>query len=249
MTANLLSDMTEERKNELRENYSRVLERIKEAETRRGGNTDVQLLAATKTVPAEEICFLVENCGLRLCGENHAQEFADKYDAVRAAGAEMDFIGHLQTNKVKYIVGKARLIHSLDSIKLAEAINERAEKLGVVQNVLVEINIGEEENKTGINPSDVEGFISQLKAYPAINLCGMMTMAPKCEEIQEFREYFKESYRIFLDFFAKKTHNIGEPILSMGMSDSFECAIEEGANVVRLGSIIFGSRKNKGTVG
>ena len=184
----------------------------------------------------------MENCGLRLCGENHAQEFADKYDAVRAAGAEMDFIGHLQTNKVKYIVGKARLIHSLDSIKLAEAINERAEKLGVVQNVLVEINIGEEENKTGINPSDVEGFISQLKAYPAINLCGMMTMAPKCEEIQEFREYFKESYRIFLDFFAKKTHNIGEPILSMGMSDSFECAIEEGANVVRLGSIIFGSR-------
>ena len=157
----------------------------------------------------------------------------------------MDFIGHLQTNKVKYIVGKARLIHSLDSIKLAEEINSRAEKLGVVQKVLVEVNIGEEENKTGVNPGEVGEFLKELEAYQAIKVCGMMTMAPKCEEINEFRKYFKESYRIFLDFFAKKTHNIGEPVLSMGMSDSFECAIEEGADVVRLGSIIFGKRKYK----
>ncbi len=241
--------ITEERKNELRENYTRVLKRIEEAEKRRGGDKSVVLLAATKTVPAEEICYLVENCGLRLCGENHAQEFTDKYDAVRASGAEMDFIGHLQTNKVKYVVGKARLIHSLDSVKLAQAINERAEKLGVVQNVLVEVNIGEEENKSGVNPHDVEDFITRLDAYPRIKLCGMMTMAPKCSEMQEFREYFKESYRIFLDFFAKKTHNIREPILSMGMSDSFECAIEEGADLVRLGSIIFGSRTGKVAIG
>lgn len=237
--------MTEERKKELSENYVRVLEMIEAAKKTRGGDKPVTLLAATKTVPAEDICYLIENCGLKLCGENHAQEFTDKYDAVRAAGAEMDFIGHLQTNKVKYIVGKARLIHSLDSIKLAEEINSRAEKLGVEQKVLVEVNIGEEENKTGVNPGEVGEFLKELEAYPAIKVCGMMTMAPKCEEINEFRKYFKESYRIFLDFFAKKTHNIGEPVLSMGMSDSFECAIEEGADIVRLGSIIFGKRKYK----
>ena len=237
--------MTEERKKELSENYARVLEMIEAAKKTRGGDKPVTLLAATKTVPAEDICYLIENCGLKLCGENHAQEFTDKYDAVRAAGAEMDFIGHLQTNKVKYIVGKARLIHSLDSIKLAEEINSRAEKLGVEQKVLVELNIGEEENKTGVNPGEVGEFLKELETYPAIKVCGMMTMAPKCEEINEFRKYFKESYRIFLDFFAKKTHNIGEPVLSMGMSDSFECAIEEGADIVRLGSIIFGKRKYK----
>lgn len=237
--------MTEEKKKELSENYARVLEMIEAAKKTRGGDKPVTLLAATKTVPAEDICYLIENCGLKLCGENHAQEFTDKYDAVRAAGAEMDFIGHLQTNKVKYIVGKARLIHSLDSIKLAEEINSRAEKLGVEQKVLVEVNIGEEENKTGVNPGEVGEFLKELETYPAIKVCGMMTMAPKCEEINEFRKYFKESYRIFLDFFAKKTHNIGEPVLSMGMSDSFECAIEEGADIVRLGSIIFGKRKYK----
>lgn len=237
--------MTEERKKELSENYARVLEMIEAAKKTRGGDKPVTLLTATKTVPAEDICYLIENCGLKLCGENHAQEFTDKYDAVRAAGAEMDFIGHLQTNKVKYIVGKARLIHSLDSIKLAEEINSRAEKLGVEQKVLVEVNIGEEENKTGVNPGEVGEFLKELETYPAIKVCGMMTMAPKCEEINEFRKYFKESYRIFLDFFAKKTHNIGEPVLSMGMSDSFECAIEEGADIVRLGSIIFGKRKYK----
>lgn len=237
--------MTEERKKELSENYVRVLEMIEAAKKTRGGDKPVTLLAATKTVPAEDICYLIENCGLKLCGENHAQEFTDKYDAVHAAGAEMDFIGHLQTNKVKYIVGKARLIHSLDSIKLAEEINSRAEKLGVEQKVLVEVNIGEEENKTGVNPGEVGEFLKELETYPAIKVCGMMTMAPKCEEINEFRKYFKESYRIFLDFFAKKTHNIGEPVLSMGMSDSFECAIEEGADIVRLGSIIFGKRKYK----
>ena len=237
--------MTEERKKELSENYARVLEMIEAAKKTRGGDKPVTLLAATKTVPAEDICYLIENCGLKLCGENHAQEFTDKYDAVRDAGAEMDFIGHLQTNKVKYIVGKARLIHSLDSIKLAEEINSRAEKLGVEQKVLVEVNIGEEENKTGVNPGEVGEFFKEIETYPAIKVCGMMTMAPKCEEINEFRKYFKESYRIFLDFFAKKTHNIGEPVLSMGMSDSFECAIEEGADIVRLGSIIFGKRKYK----
>lgn len=234
--------MTEERKLELRDNYFRVLEKIEAAKQRRGEGRDVQLLAATKTVPAEDVLYLVENYGLKLCGENHAQEFTAKFDEVTAAGARMDFIGHLQTNKVKYIAGRAGLIHSLDSLRLAAEIDRQCRKNGTTQDVLVEINIGCEESKTGVAPTEVERFLEEIAVFETIKVHGMMTMAPKCEENDEFRKYFKESYRIFLDFFAKKTHNIGEAVLSMGMSDSYECAIEEGSDIVRVGSAIFGSR-------
>ncbi|MGN1346227.1 MAG: YggS family pyridoxal phosphate-dependent enzyme [Eubacteriales bacterium] len=231
-----------ERQSELHDNYMRVLEKIENAKARRGTNAPVTLLAASKTVPAEDIAFLVEHDGLRLCGENHAQEFTAKYDAVTAAGARMDFIGHLQTNKVKYVAGRAGLIHSVDSIRLAEEIDRRCSRLGVRQGILVEVNIGMEEAKTGVSPAEFDEFAEQISAFPSLELRGMMTMAPKCTENDEFRKYFRESYRIFLDFFVKKTHNIREPILSMGMSDSFECAIEEGSTMVRVGSAIFGSR-------
>lgn len=234
-----------ERQIELHDNYMRVLEKIENAKARRSVNTDrdVVLLAATKTVPAEDITFLVENYGLRLCGENHAQEFTAKYDAVTAAGARMDFIGHLQTNKVKYVAGRAGLIHSVDSIRLAEEIEKKCSRLGVRQGILAEVNIGMEESKTGIAPSEFNRFLEEISTFPSLDVRGMMTMAPKCTENDEFRKYFRESCRIFLDFFAKKTHNIGEPVLSMGMSDSYECAIEEGSTMVRVGSAIFGSRK------
>ena len=234
-----------ERQIELHDNYMRVLEKIENAKAKRTVNTDreVSLLAATKTVAAEDITFLAENYGLRLCGENHAQEFNAKYEPVTAAGARMDFIGHLQTNKVKYIAGRAGLIHSVDSVRLAEEIDKKCAKLGVRQGILVEVNIGVEESKTGIVPSEFDRFMEEISGFSSLDVCGMMTMAPKCTENEEFRKYFQESCRIFLDFFAKKTHNIGEPVLSMGMSDSFECAIEEGSTMVRVGSAIFGSRK------
>ena len=234
-----------ERQIELHDNYMRVLEKIENAKAKRTVNTDreVSLLAATKTVAAEDITFLVENYGLRLCGENHAQEFNAKYEAVTAAGARMDFIGHLQTNKVKYIAGRAGLIHSVDSVRLAEEIDRKCSKLGVRQGILVEVNIGMEESKTGIAPSEFDRLMEEISGFSSLDVRGMMTMAPKCTENEEFRKYFRESCRIFLDFFAKKTHNIGEPVLSMGMSDSFECAIEEGSTMVRVGSAIFGSRK------
>ena len=234
-----------ERQLELRDNYQRVLENIENAKAKRTVNTDreVVLLAATKTVPAEEITFLAEHCGLRLCGENHAQEFAAKYDAVTAAGARMDFIGHLQTNKVKVVAGRAGLIHSVDSVRLAEEIDRKCAKLGVRQGILIEVNIGMEESKSGIAPDEFGRFMEEISAFPSLDVHGMMTMAPKCTENEEFRKYFHESCRIFLDFFAKKTHNIGEPVLSMGMSDSYACAVEEGSTMVRVGSAIFGSRK------
>ncbi len=234
--------MTHEREIELRDNYLRVMENIENAKVRRGVGGEVKLLAATKTVPAEEVCYLIEACGMKLCGENHAQEFVAKYDAVKAAGGEMDFIGHLQTNKVKYVAGSAGLIHSLDSLRLAAEIERICEKRGTTQDVLVEVNIGEEDSKTGLMPSQVDEFVSALGQFQRINVRGMMTMAPKCEKIGEMSKYFAESYRIFLDIFTKKSYNIREAVLSMGMSDSYECAISEGSNIVRVGSAIFGSR-------
>ena len=234
--------LTPERKNELRDRYLRVCENIEAARLRRGTGVPVTLLAATKTVPEEEVLYLVEECGLRLCGENHAQEFTAKYDGVTAAGARMDFIGHLQTNKVRVVAGRAGLIHSVDSVRLAAEIDSRCRKMGVTQNVLVEINIGEEESKTGIDPARFDDFLAELAPFSAIRTVGIMTMAPKCEKLAEFRAYFRKSYQFYLDFSAKKLHNIREPVLSMGMSDSYECAIEEGSTLVRVGSAIFGAR-------
>lgn len=234
--------MTTQRQNELRDNYLRVLEKIEAARMRRGTGEPVTLLAASKTMPAEDIAFLARECGLKVCGENFAQEFRDKFDTVTETGCRMDFIGHLQSNKIKYVAGKAGLIHSLDSVRLASEIDEKCGKLGVVQDVLVEVNIGEEESKTGISSCEMAEFLERISGFEHLNVRGMMTMAPKCTEIEDFRRYFRKSYEIFLDFFAKKSHNIGEPVLSMGMSDSYECAIEEGATIVRVGSSIFGSR-------
>ena len=234
--------MTEERKKELRDNYLRVAERIDKAVSKRGGDRPVRLLAASKTYPAEDIIYLIGNCGLELCGENHAQEFVEKYDAVSNLNCRMDFIGHLQTHKVKYIAGKAGLIHSLDSVKLASEIQKYCEKHDLFQNVLVEINIGDEETKTGISKEYLPEFLDELAAFDRIRVAGMMSMAPKSDKIDEIRKYFRESYSIFLDNFTKKRHNTIEPVLSMGMSDSFEIAIEEGADIVRVGSLIFGNR-------
>lgn len=234
--------LTPERKNELRDRYLRVCENIEAARLRRGTGIPVTLLAATKTVPEEEVAYLVRECGLRLCGENHAQEFAAKFDGVTAAGARMDFIGHLQTNKVRVVAGRAGLIHSVDSVRLAAEIDSRCRKLGVTQDILVEINIGEEESKTGVEPGRFDDFLAEIEPFSAIRAVGIMTMAPKCEKLEDFRAYFRKSYQFYLDFSAKKLHNIREPVLSMGMSDSYECAIEEGATLVRVGSAIFGAR-------
>ncbi|MBQ2545963.1 MAG: YggS family pyridoxal phosphate-dependent enzyme [Clostridia bacterium] len=234
--------LTPERKNELRDRYLRVCENIEAARLRRGTGIPVTLLAATKTVPEEEVAYLVRECGLRLCGENHAQEFAAKFDGVTAAGARMDFIGHLQTNKVRVVAGRAGLIHSVDSVRLAAEIDSRCRKLGVTQDILVEINIGEEESKTGVEPDRFDDFLAEIEPFSAIRAVGIMTMAPKCEKLEDFRAYFRKSYQFYLDFSAKKLHNIREPVLSMGMSDSYECAIEEGATLVRVGSAIFGAR-------
>ena len=234
--------LTEERKTRLRDNYLRVLEQIEEARLRRGGGEPVALLAATKTVPEEEVLYLIRECGLKICGENRQQEFTAKYDAVTGAGARMDFIGHLQTNKIRFVAGRAGLIHSLDSLRLASELDARCRTLGAVQDVLVEVNIGEEASKTGVDPVMFDEILARVGEFKALNVRGIMTMAPKCEKNEDFRRYFKKSYQIYLDFLRKKQYKIGEGVLSMGMSDSYVCAVEEGSTMVRVGSAIFGAR-------
>lgn len=234
--------MEEARKKEIRENFLRVNERIENAKAkRRAGEGDVTLLAATKTVPAEEILYAVNELGLSYVGENKVQEFLTKYDELNGK-APLHIIGHLQTNKVKSIVGKADMIQSVDSVHLAREIGKRSEEMGICTDILCEINIGREENKSGIMPEYFFETLDEIGEIGGVNVRGIMTMAPVCEKKDEYRKYFEKTYAIYLDFLQKKSHNIIECVLSMGMSDSFEVAIEEGANMVRVGSSLFGNR-------
>ena len=233
--------MTEERKIELADNYSRVMEQIQAAVLRRGEGPAVSLLAASKTYPAEDIAYLMTGCGLTMAGENRQTEFTEKYEGVHPYG-QYHFIGHLQTNKVKYLVGKADLIHSVDSLHLAEEIARQSARKETVTPILVQVNAGREEAKSGILPEEAPEFLAQIAEMSSLSLRGMMVVAPICEEKAAVRKYFRESYRIFIDFFAKNKHNIKDPILSMGMSDTFAEAIEEGATLVRVGSALFGAR-------
>ncbi len=233
--------MKDIRREIIRENFLRVTEKIEAAKARSPYRQDVTLLAATKTVPAEEIIYAIEELGLPMAGENKVQEFLSKYDELKGK-CPLHIIGHLQTNKVKSIVGKVDMIQSVDSERLAREIAKRSLEAGCVTDVLCEINIGAEENKGGVMPDAVEEFVSLLSEIRGIRVRGLMTMAPVCENNDEYKKYFDKTYNIYLDILGKKSHNIIEPVLSMGMSDSFEAAIECGATLVRVGSSIFGSR-------
>ena len=239
MTFQELNDSTKE---QLKANVLELRDRIAQAVNKGGKGKNVTLLAATKTVPAEVINYVTQELGVTDIGENRVQELLDKYDGLDLNNVKLHFIGKLQTNKVKYIIDKVDMIHSLDSIKLAREIDSRAKKIGKVMDVLVEINSGREENKSGILPEDVTGFLEQLTEFSNINVRGFMTIAPVCAEKDEYKKYFRETYSIFIDNLQNKHHNICVELLSMGMTGSFEAAIEEGSDIVRIGSAIFGSR-------
>ena len=236
-----IQELNDESRALLKANVQDIEKRMANAKKNRAGN-EVTLLAATKTVPASVINYVTHELGIKHIGENRVQELLDKYDDLDLEGVELHFIGKLQTNKVKYIIDKVDMIHSLDSIKLAKEIDTRAAKIGKVMDVLVEINSGREENKSGVFPEDVASFLEQLKDFKNIKVRGLMTIAPVCAEKEDYRKYFRETYSIFLDNLTNKLHNINMDFLSMGMTDSFEVAIEEGSSIVRIGSAIFGSR-------
>lgn len=237
-----IQEINNETKQILADNVSCVKQNIARACSESSHNQNVTLLAATKTVPAEVINYVTQNLGIKYIGENRVQELVDKYDQLNLDGVELHFIGKLQTNKVKYIIDKVDMIHSLDSLKLAKEIDSRAKKIGKVMKVLVEVNSGREENKSGVFPEDVPEFLEKLAEFENIQVKGLMTIAPVCQEKEDIRKYFAETYSIFIDNLQNKIHNICMDFMSMGMTDSYEIAIQEGSNVVRIGSAIFGSR-------
>lgn len=219
-------------------NVEEIRARVRAAQER-SGKSDVTLVAAIKYTDAEHVNYLHRTLGVHDVGENRVQQLLERWDALDREGLRVHFIGTLQSNKVKYIIDKVCMIHSLDSLSLAAEIEKQAAKRDIVMDVLVEVNSGREENKSGIAPDRVAEFCESLAQFPHVNLRGFMTMAPKCEKKEEYRKYFQETSQLCLDIWQKKLHNIGRPILSMGMSDSFEVAIEEGADIVRVGRALF----------
>lgn len=222
------------------ENYLSVKERVAAA-AQKSGRTgeDIMLIAVSKTKPVSEIKQAVE-AGAHILGENKVQEVMAKYDEIQ--GVDWHLIGHLQTNKVKYIIDKVKMIHSVDSLKLAQEISKRAVKAGVVMDVLVEVNIGGEESKSGVAPEEAEKLCLDISALDGIKVSGLMCVAPAVENAEDARIYFRKMNKLFVDIKSKNYDNIDMVYLSMGMTHDFEVAIEEGANIVRVGTAIFGAR-------
>lgn len=225
------------------ENYKVITERIAEAAVRSGRRPeDITFLAATKTVPVEVINHAIR-CGLRFVGENRVQEYMEKYEKIDwNAGVSGHMIGRLQTNKVKYIVDKVDCIQSVDSVKLAGEISKLSQKAGRRMRVLVEVNIGGEENKGGVKPEALEPFLEEISAFPGILVDGLMAIPPICAEKTELCNYFSRMKQSFIDIGAKKIDNVFMNCLSMGMSSDYEDAILCGSTMVRIGSSLFGQR-------
>lgn len=221
-------------------NFEQISKKIqKAAEISGRKKEDIILLAATKTVDIETINYAIEK-GINYIGENKVQEFLSKNDDV--IEAHRHFIGHLQTNKVKDIIDKVELIQSVDSVKLAKEISKQALKINKEIDILLEINIGNEDSKWGFTPDNLENNLREIAALPNIHIKGLMAIPPICDNSEENRKYFKKMYKLFVDIGAKKIDNSNMAILSMGMSDDFDVAIEEGANLIRLGTALFGRR-------
>lgn len=202
---------------------------------------DVTLLAATKTVSPEYINYAA-SLGLRLMGENRVNELLEKYDAIDKSKLDIHFIGALQSNKVKYIIDKVSMIHSVDRLSLAEEISRRALAIGKVMPVLVEVNIGKEESKSGVMPEDVLEFVRKISALKGISVEGLMAIPPKSENKEKNIEFLQKIKQIFIDISTKNVDNVNMRILSVGMSNDWREAIECGSNMVRIGSGIFGKR-------
>lgn len=223
-------------------NVSDTFEKIKEAAISAGRDpSEIRLMAVTKTVPPEKINEAIAS-GCDLLGENRVQELLEKYESYDKS-AEIHFIGSLQTNKVKYIVDKVTMIESVDSIKLAEEIEKRCAKIDKTMDILLEVNIADEESKSGFSADEVVSASEKIKDFPHLRLRGLMTIGRFGAEIEETRQYFQKMRHLLVDIKSKNIDNIYINILSMGMSSDYELAVTEGANIVRVGRGLFGERK------
>lgn len=223
---------------QVKENYLRISENICNAIVKSGRNDEVRLMAVTKTVPYEKVNYAAE-LGINLLGENRVQEFLGKYEYY-SKKCEIHFIGGLQNNKVKYIIDKVSMIHSVDSKKLADEISRRAVAVGRVMDILIEVNIGKEETKGGILLEEVSELSDYCRELSGINLRGFMTIPPP-DANGSSRRYFEQMKQIYDDCRSKYGKEIDT--LSMGMSGDYEQAVMSGSNLVRIGSALFGSRK------
>lgn len=201
---------------------------------------EVTLIAVSKTKPVPDLIEAYEE-GCREFGENKVQELVDKYE-VMPKDIHWHMIGHLQTNKVKYIVDKVAMIHSVDSLKLAREISKEAQKKQVTVSVLIEVNVAGEESKFGVSVEEVEPLIRDIAGLAGIRVCGLMTIAPYVENAEKNRQYFAALKQLSVDIAAKNIDNVNMNVLSMGMTGDYVVAIEEGATYVRVGTGIFGER-------
>ncbi len=225
----------------LRENLKSVESKIRAACERAGRKREeVTLIAVSKTKPASMLKEAYD-LGVRVFGENKVQEIRDKYE-VLPGDIEWHMIGHLQTNKVKYIVDKVKLIHSVDSLKLAETIEKEAEKRNCTADILLEVNVAEEESKFGLKTDEVLPLYDKISQYSHINVRGLMTIAPFVENSEKNRTIFADLHKLYVDIKEKNIDNDTVSILSMGMTNDYEVAIEEGATMIRIGTGIFGAR-------
>ena len=229
----------------IKENIDDIVKRIEVTCKKAGRNpNDITLIAVSKTVESPKVREALE-AGIDNLGENRVQELIKKYEDLKDTDIKWHMIGHLQKNKVKYIIDKTVLIHSVDSLSLAEEIDKRAKNRGLVANVLIELNIGEEESKFGIKEENIYDFIKSLENFENIRVLGLMTVAPFCENPEDVRWVFKKMKDIYDKISTMNLKNAEMKYLSMGMTNDFEVAIEEGSNMIRIGTAIFGARKYK----
>lgn len=232
----------EKRFSDIEHNLDIIREKIYKAAVSAGRKPEeVTLMAVTKTVEPIFINHAIEN-GINLIGENKVQEFLSKKPYLNLEGCQAHLIGHLQTNKVKQIVSEVSMIQSLDSLKLAKEISKRSCEKGIVTPCLIEVNIGQEESKTGLELASLEELIGEVSLLEGVKIKGLMTIPPICDAEKELDKYFSQMHKIFVDIKNKKLDNIDMCILSMGMSSDYESAVRNGSTLVRVGSSIFGPR-------
>lgn len=225
----------------IKENVDAINGRIREAALRCGRDPgEIKLIAVSKTIGTDRIK-VARQCGVTEYGENRVQELCEKYDILDVE-CNWHLIGHLQTNKVKYILDKVSMIHSLDSMELALEIQKRAEKAGKQINALVQVNVAAEESKFGISPENALRFVREVGKMGNIRVKGLMTIGPLAADPEDVRYVFAGLRKLLIDIRQENIDNIDMECLSMGMSNDFEVAIEEGSNMIRIGTALFGKR-------
>ena len=224
------------------ENVASIRKNIRNAALAAGRDPgEISLCAATKTNDTENVRIAIA-AGVDCCGENRVQEFLKKSEENAYEGVPVHFIGHLQTNKVRQVVGKVSLIQSVDSVKLLQTIQKEAARQGIVQDILLEVNIGQEDSKSGFPVSEIHSICESMNEYPNVFVKGFMTIPPICQNSGENRKFFQEMYNLSVDITAKKYDNVWVEILSMGMTDDYTDAIACGSTMIRVGTGIFGPR-------